>query len=251
VDFLEQLAMDNKSLLTIKEQATACYPNEACGVFVKAGKREKAIACRNISSSPKTQFLMDMGDFQAAADQGEVIGVWHTHVDVAPTPSDADVTGCENTEMPWHILSIYKDGESFRFSEPVVVTPGGHEMPYLERQYVFGVQDCWSLARDFYRREFSIELGDYPRIEEFWKKGHDFFGNNWSAEGFARLVDREPQYGDLFLIQTEGEFPNHIAVYIGDEMIMHHATGRLSRREIFGGYWKKHAVVHLRHKTKC
>jgi cell wall-associated NlpC family hydrolase len=53
-------------------------------------------------------------------------------------------------------------------------------------------------------------------------------------------------------MQTDGSGnPNHIAVYIGNEMILHHGHGRLSRRDIYGGFWQKHTTHHLRHKTKC
>lgn len=244
--------MDIKDLaLAMREFGEAQYPNEACGLVVKVGKKSLPVVCRNRAEDPRNNFVMDIHDYAAAADQGEIIGVWHTHVECPNSPSDADLVGCENSGLPWYITSIHKSEDGFISDGPIVVNPSGFELPYLERPYVFGVLDCWSLVRDYYRREFGITLGDYPRIEKFWEQGHDFFGQNWKNEGMVKLIDREPIPGDLFILQTGHANPNHIAIYIGDDMILHHCHGRLSRRDIYAGYWHKHTMLHLRHESKC
>lgn len=241
----------NDMMAVIKEAAAAAYPNEACGLIVRRGAKSVTVVCSNVSETPKTHFVMDVRDYAKAADQGEVIGVWHTHVEQSNKASDADLAGVENSELPWYIVSVFKAGDEFIFEGPNVVEPSGHETPYLERPYAFGVLDCWSLVRDYYRREFGIKLGDYPRIEYFWQHGFNFFGENWKKEGFVKMIDAEPKVGDLFIIQTAPENPNHIAVYVGEEQILHHCHGRLSKRDIYGGYWLKHTVLHLRHESKC
>jgi proteasome lid subunit RPN8/RPN11 len=245
--------MSNDLVSFVQEEGARQYPNEACGLVVRVGKKSVPVACKNVAENPTQHFVMDVRDYAAASDMGEIIGIWHTHIEIDPTPSDADKMGCENSELPWFIMSVYKAEGGYNFSEMTVTEPSGFEMPYLERPYAFGVLDCWSLVRDYYRREFNIKLGDYPRIERFWANGFDFFGENWKNEGFVQLVnDEEPRTGDLFLIQTDGSGnPNHIAIYLGDEVILHHCHGRLSRRDIYGGYWNKHTTHHLRHKSKC
>ena len=244
--------MGTDLLATIQEEGMRQYPAEACGVVIRKGKKSIAIACKNAAENPNAHFVMDVNDYASAADEGEIIGIWHTHPNASPQPSDADRVGCENSEVPWYIVGVYRVDGEFSFSEMVSFEPNGFEMPYIERPYAFGVMDCWSLVRDFYKREYGMTLGDYPRIEKFWKNGFDFFGENWKKEGFIQLIDEEPRDGDLFLMQTDGSGnPNHIAVYIGNEMILHHGHGRLSRRDIYGGFWQKHTTHHLRHKTKC
>jgi proteasome lid subunit RPN8/RPN11 len=235
----------------IREAAIASYPKEACGVVLSVGKKSLPVVCGNTSPAPENHFIIDLHDYAAACDRGEIIGIWHTHVESPAKPSDADRAGCENSDLPWYIVSIYKVNGHFQLSEVEVLTPSGFEMEYIGRPYVFGVFDCWTLIRDYYRREFNICLGDYPRIEKFWRKGHNFFGENWEKEGFKKLIDVEPKSGDLFLFQTDNNhFPDHIGVYIGDDTFLHHSYGRLSRRDIYGGYWHKHTSFHLRHKTK-
>lgn len=245
--------MASNSLTDVMQaSAAAQYPSEACGVVIRKGKKSIALPCKNLAENPRAHFVMDIHDYAAAADQGEIIGIWHTHVEMSNSPSDADRVGCENSELPWYIISIHKAGDSFVFSDAYVLNPSGFEMPYLERPYAFGVLDCWSLVRDYYRREYQIKLGDYPRIERFWVEGFNFFSDNWKREGFVSLVDdEEPKAGDLLILQTSQGSANHIAIYVGDQMIMHHCHGRLSRRDIYGGYWLKHTVLHLRHETKC
>lgn len=242
----------NDLVLAIQAAGAAAYPNEACGVVIRAGKKSIPIPCKNVAEHPTMHFVIDVNDYAEAAKLGEVIGIWHTHVELPAIPSDADKVGCENSEMPWYIVGVFKAGDTFSFTDMEVVEPSGFELDYLERPYAFGVLDCWSLVRDYYRREYGIKLGDYPRIEKFWKEGYNFFGENWKNEGFRQLInDEEPRTGDLFLIQTDGEHPNHIAIYLGNEMILHHCHGRLSRRDIYGGFWQKHTTHHLRHESKC
>lgn len=243
----------NDLIQEIQKHGASSYPSEACGVVVKRGKKSVVVPCKNVSETPRTHFVMDLNDYSAAADTGEIIGIWHTHVDLPSRPSDADRAGCENSELPWFIIGVRKGKDDFVFEDMQTIEPNGFEMPYLERPYAFGVFDCWSLARDFYRREYGIKLGDYPRIERFWAKGNNFFGDpiNWEREGMVRLIDQNPKEGDLFLIQSDSTGnPNHIVIYIGNDMILHHCVGRLSTRDIYGGYWQKHTVTHLRHRTK-
>lgn len=237
----------------MRAAAAAAWPNEACGLILQVGKKSVSVLCANTSEEPGSQFLISVEDYCDAAARGEVIGVWHTHVNTSPKPSQADLVGCEASGVPWFILSAYKNevGE-ISFSEIEKVEPSGFELPYIGRPYVFGVLDCWSLVQDYYRREYQIKLDSFPRIPEFWQKGNRFFEENWETQGFVRLLQQEPIVGDTFLMQTSpGGVVNHVAVYVGDGLMLHHAHGRLSRRDVYGGHWLKHTSHHLRHKTKC
>ena len=244
------MTLDDASL--IEKAAIAAYPNEACGLVVRVGKKSVLIECPNTHDNPAQWFRIDPKDYAKAAGVGEIVGVWHTHVDQSNNLSIVDRVEMEKSELPWYIASIHKIGDEFKVTPPAAYHPEGYQEPYIDRPYIYGVFDCWSLVRDYYKREYEIVLGEYPRIEEFWKKGYNFFGENFKREGFEKLIDQEPQVGDLFLIQTDNhDFPNHIAIYIGDDQILHHCHGRLSRRDIYGGYWSKHTMHHLRHKSKC
>jgi cell wall-associated NlpC family hydrolase len=70
--------------------------------------------------------------------------------------------------------------------------------------------------------------------------------DNAEAWGFYRVFDLK--VGDVILIQVHANVPNHAAIYIGNEKIMHHVAGRLSKTDPYGGYWLKHSHSIYRHK---
>lgn len=229
------------------------YPHESCGLVVKSGKKAFAIPCENISSMPENHFLLNPRNYVEVSEKYEIIGVWHTHIELSNKPSDADRTGCESSEMPWLIMNISKDRETgaFRKSEVNVISPCGFMLPYIGRPYVFGVLDCYSLVRDYYRKEFSIRLQDAPRVESWWTKGFNFCVECFEDFGFVNLMPaqrKHPKAGDILLIQISADVPNHVALYEGDDTILHHLYGRLSSRDIYGGYYLKHTAYHVRYK---
>lgn len=249
-----ELLTDNDLLKVIREAAMERFPKEACGLVVKVGKKSIAVETENSSENPNAQFLIGADEYARCADMGEVIGVWHTHTNGNPNPSNADYAGCENSGLTWYLQPIRQlEDLSFAFDEFICFEPEGREIPYLERPYAFGALDCWSLVRDYYKREFGIQLGDYPRHHEFWKNPEtNYFHTEWKNENLIDVTGTIPQVGDIFFIQTDKSGnPNHVAVFVGDDMILHHCHGRLSRRDVYGGYWAKHTVRHVRHISKC
>src|SRR6185369_845950 len=141
-------------------------------------------------------------------DGERVVGVYHSHPDGLAEPSMADRTSCEATGVPWYIVSYPAGGYQ-------CVQPCGYEAPYLDRVYVHGVHDCYSIIRDWYRREWKFELPDYERRDEWWLKGQNLYVENFEAAGFVHVPDAAPQRGDVFLIQLRSAVPNHAAINLG------------------------------------
>lgn len=237
----------------ISEKAKLRYPHEACGFLISKGKKTVAIEVANESPDPRNYFLINPEHYSDAESQGEILAVWHTHVDEPNVPSQADLAGCESSDLPWLLMSVYKRSDGFETTSIKTFYPKGYEQPLVGRPYVFGTFDCWSLVVDYLKREHQIELSnDYPRIESFWRKSEsNFFDNCFQNEGLVE-VSGEPIDGDVFMFQTDASgHANHVAVYVGDGKILHHVTGRLSVIDVYGGYWKKHTIRHLRHGSKC
>lgn len=236
-------------LKAFQEEAEARYPEEACGYVVKVGKKQRFVPCKNSAAKPKNDFRIDQDEYQRCADIGEIIAVWHTHPDKTNQPSECDRVECENTGLPWFINAITKGEEGFVFGETFLLEPEGYMMDYLGRPYHYGLIDCYSLLRDYYKGEYGVELAvlKNARDTRFWDFGNPVIENSYAELGFERVYDAQPKPGDVILIQTGGSVANHVAIYIGDDMILHHVEDRLSSRSVYGGYWHKHTAGILRH----
>lgn len=237
------------------QEAIRRYPEEACGVIVKKGKKQEFVPLLNTApktdnSGPELEFYISEEEFARASDIGEVIAIWHTHPDKTNQPSDADRLECENLELPWLINGITKTDEGeWHFTETFLLEPSGFVLDYLGRPYHYGLIDCYSILRDYYMGEYGIALDRMRHCREtrFWEFNNPVIEGHYEELGFERVYDTEPREGDVFLIQVGGKVANHVAIYIGDDMILHHCENRLSSRNIYGGYWQKHTVAHLRH----
>lgn len=220
------------------------YPNECCGVVAVVSGRERYFPCENINPTPSVQFTIKPDDFAAADDAGEITHIVHSHVHIPPHPSDADRASCEATGVPWLICNPQTEewGEC---------SPCGYEAPLVGREHVWGVMDCWTIVADWYRRERGINLMSVPRRKDFWRFGENPLGNNWQAAGFRKLDEGEEiETGDVILMQTgDSGVPNHVALYLGDDVILHHAENRLSSRDVYGGWYRKHTVMVVRYAS--
>lgn len=248
--------MINKNLVKkIQKIGIERFPNEACGFIITKAGKNNLIECRNDALYPETQFLINPDEYLKVSELGEIIGVWHTHTNGNIEPSESDLYGCEATNLPWYLVSITKTEDAVHCSDIISFTPHGYEAPYVGRPYVYGSFDCWTLCKDFYKREFNIELKDYPRIENFWINSEtNYFINKFEECGLKDVSNLPIQYGDIVFIQTDNSGnPSHSAIYVGEEKILHHCINRLSKHDsyMYGSYWLKHTVKRVRHEKRC
>lgn len=237
----------------MREHAERSWPNEACGLLVGVGKKAHFLACQNMASNPREHFVIGPTDYARAEDMGEVLAVWHSHPDGVPEPSEPDLAGIETTELPWFISSISKTGDAFSHQGPNLFNPTGFQADYVGRPYIFGIYDCYQLVVDYYAREYGIALDPFHnlRLERWWTMGHDFFGAHFESQGFVEITDKDYREGDLLLFAVDSAVPNHVALYVTGDIILHHMITRLSRRETCGSFWNSKITHHLRHKTRC
>ena len=120
----------------------------------------------------------------------------------------------------------------------------------MGREFVFGVVDCYTLVRDWYAREYGVQLRDYDRRDKFWDRGENLYMDNFAAEGFAKIPLEEVRRGDLILMNLVSPLPNHAAIYMGDQQVLHHVQSRLSSRDVYGSYYRKSTACALRHESR-
>lgn len=213
------------------------FPKEACGLIIVRKGREVYWPCKNLAER-NDQFIIDHEDYATAEEHGEIIGVVHSHCNKGPEPSEADRVVCSRGKLTWHIIGLPTE----RWH---TMQPDGYEAPLIGRPFQHGVLDCYALCRDWYRTERGIEIPDYERKDEWWLNGENLYLDKFRDAGFVENPELVP--GSALLMQIASPVPNHAAIYIGDDMIIHHLQGRLSSRDVYGGYWRKVTVKVLRH----
>ena len=227
----------------ILQHAQAEQPKECCGLICVVKGRRRYFPCNNLAETPDEHFVLDPMDYANAEEQGEVVAIIHSHPITNPEPSEADLVACEKTGVPWHIINPLT--EQWGYCEP-----SGYELPYVGRVFVHGVVACYTLVRDWYAREYGIELRDYDRRDQWWNHGYNLYLENFAKEGFSEIPVADVQPGDLILMNLSSPVPNHAAIYLGDQLVLHHVQQRLSSRDVYGGYYGKITACALRHESR-
>ena len=208
-------------------------PRESVGVLIVIKGKEQYYPCNNLSTYSQQCFILDPEDYVKADALGEITAIVHSHPVTPPSPSQADKVSCEQSGLKWHIVN--PKTETWGYCEPT-----GYKPPLIGRQWVWGVTDCWSLVRDYYKEQHNIQLLDYQRPTT----PQDFLDNPLFEQyaertGFRELYkDEKLQKGDVLLMSILHPTLNHVAIFLGDE-ILHHLADRLSTREPYNEWLLK------------
>ena len=199
--------MTPQTIEAIRAHAVREFPREACGLLVVVRGREQYIACRNLAGNA--------GHFILSSRK--VLPKPKTGVESAPavraipmpngpaTPSEADRTACRGERASSGISCpvSWRAGGQPEAGEIVTLAPCGYEAPLVGREFPHGVNDCYQLVRDWYRRERGIELKNFMRTDGWWERGGNLYLKHYAETGFY-LVDGEPEEGDMIVVQRSG-----------------------------------------------
>lgn len=235
-----QLVLDSaEAVQAFKEHCYADLYLERCGLFVINAGAVTFVPCDNNAYDKKNSFLIHPADFVAAADVGDVIAVGHSHVVGTAKPTNEDKINSENCKLPFVI---------FQPEANVLETydPTGMPVDLIGRSWTLGVSDCYTLARDYYKM-FGVELQDYMRNSADILKSRSLFLEHFAENGFHE-VEGPPKMHDGLLMNVLADIPNHCAIMVSDNLILHHLQHRLSCREPYAGYWRRHTTKILRHE---
>ncbi len=229
------------------------YPRECCGLFIVFKGRERYLPCRNIASTPQEHFVLHPEDFAKAEEFGEIIALGHSHPNMLrAAASESDKVACEQTNLTWHIVSLYvpDDQDTPVISDAATIEPCGYKAPLAGRQFSHGVLDCYTLVQDYYREHMGMELPHFERRDDWWINGENLYLDNFEKAGFERI--KGPiQVGDIILMEiAPTNAPNHAGVYYGDGLILQHLMNRLSSRDVYSGYFQQVTYMVIRHKSK-
>lgn len=226
-----------------KKWALKSFPREACGLVIIERGHEVFVPCNNLSELDDN-FILDPRDYVAAEARGEIVRVVHSHCYIPARPSEADKVSCEASGLLWSILSLPTE-TWFDFG------PEGYKAPLVGRTWAHAIHDCYGLAIDYYREKLGITLQDYNRSFEWWHKGGNLFIDNLPESDFESVPIASLREHDLIVMQIGSPVANHCGIYLGGGRFLHHLHRRLSCREQYAGYYRRHTVKVLRHKTLC
>ncbi len=137
--------MQDKTLEDFKNHVEIEYPKEACGFVLGVGKKERYFPANNIADEPEKYFILDPHSYVDAEDMGDILAICHSHPNEGCEPSEADKVACEASNKPWHILS-WPGNRLYSWE------PSGYEAPIVGRTFSYGVLDCCTLMRDYYKK---------------------------------------------------------------------------------------------------
>lgn len=224
----------------IEAAAVAVCPQEMCGLLTHDG----FIQCDNTADDPLTGFRISARDY--AAYHAETIAVVHTHVPqrhspLDPrTPSYADIVGQRQTGLPWLIYAC--DG-SMISADPVQL-PRVPNQDYLNRPFIWFINDCYSLVQDYYRFEFGIVLPDHKADKDYQqiRQINDLFIEHIEDYGFKVHHNLEGlKNGDLLLLDRSGFKRNHLGIYHDGSVL--HQDGLSVKQPISDFYGRINCVL--------
>ena len=228
------------ALLHAKEQD----PKESCGLLLNVRGKEKYFPCQNLAITSHQCFIMNPEDFVAGDSLGEIIGIVHSHPITPPIASEADKISCEQSNLPWYIVNPKTElwGK---------YTPSGYKPDMIGLPWVWGITDCWSLVRRFYKEKLNIELRDWERPltpEQF--QDDPMFERCAKDTGFIELKNEEKlKNGDLLFMSIGAVGLNHVAIFVDGDVI-HHLRDRLSCREPYNPWLLKCTGMRLRYASQ-
>ena len=216
-------------------------PKESCGLLIDVKGKEKYYPCKNLSSYSQQCFIIDPEDYAKAEDSGKVLAVIHSHPVTPPVASQADMISCEESGLIWHIVNPKTEQWGF-------YKPSGYKPPLIGRHWVWGITDCWSLVRDWYKEKLGITLRDWdrPTTPEEFIENPMFEKCAWRT-GFRQLRPEEKlENGDLIFMSIMATGLNHVAIFL-DGDVLHHLADRISCREPYNQWLLKCTGMRLRY----
>lgn len=245
------MKLTKKAQAAIIAHAAECYPRECCGVIVK----RQYIPCNNIAHVD-SEFMIDPMDIVKAEAIGKIQAIVHSHPDGTTKPSTLDRLQIAQHGVPWVIVSYPEQN--------IEIHNEGMTAPLINREYIHGVLDCFSIVRDYYARELDIAIDDFERTDLWWESADSsLYLDNFESQGFVQVPDLQRHDVILCRVQPTKQV-NHALIYLGNDgslkseqtepvigghLVLHHPYRRRSRREIYGNLWRERTAIIVRHKS--
>lgn len=172
----------------------------------------------NIADDPKNQFEFDL----SGIDYDSIDVIVHSHINGISYLSDADRKAQVASGKEWWLVV----GDKIHKYKPVPLLRG--------REFIYGKNDCGTLIEDAMHL-CGINLRHYQRgtIEKDAEIGK--LENTLPKLGFERI---DEIVEGAVILTSSGDEANHAALYIGDDRVLHHIYGGISKRAFYGSEFR-------------
>lgn len=243
------MKLTKTQLNKFKKHVLKEYPHEACAIVVDIDGKLKVINCKNTHEKPENHFKIDGSFIADYVINGQLRAVLHSHIaksnhqlDIR-TPSANDIQGQIDSNVPWGIVST--DGVTV--SDPLWIDDNEIQ-PLLERQFISGIHDCYSIWRDYYILNFGIKMRRYAIDYNWWNNNFNFYSDeNIASEGFIEIPFNEVREHDVIIFKIASPVPNHVGVCCGNNKMVHQLNHRLSCEDSISK-WRKYIHKCYRYK---
>jgi proteasome lid subunit RPN8/RPN11 len=204
------------------------YPNESCAIFIN----NKLEFLENINEAPGDHFEFSLDDNKKVL---KALGLIHSHPNGLLLPSESDMRSQMSLNIPFGLVTVGVDSvsRSIWWSDDLL------SFNLEGRPFVHGIFDCYSLIRAYYKQSRSVVLKDYARNVDWWEGKENLYVENFQNCGFKQISNGDTlQEGDVILMAVNTNMPAHAAIYLGNDLILHHLSGRISRKDRYHT-WKK------------
>ena len=205
----------------IISHAISEYPNESCGLIIK---NKGFVPCKNKHKDPLNNFKLEAKLYK---DFKNVIAVIHSHPNGNLYPSENDMKQQMISKKIWGILTT--DGKTCSdilwFGDKALKRNNFSDL--IGRPFVHGVYDCYSLVRDYHFIINNLNIKDYPRSWDWWNNDKNLYFDLFNDCGFKIINNlKEIKIGDSFLWQIKSNVNNHSGIYLGNNLVLHHISGK-------------------------
>lgn len=216
-----------------------CLTNKNEAVWLANVETLETLVLENVSKRPYHEFLLSVTGSLEVRSKVYPWVLCHTHVHPHSLSSFSpqDCKQIENLPLLGHFMYHTVTGQyQFRLSEFLET-----ERSYIGREWDWALRNCYTLVRDWYKREKGIYLPPrYLECEKFYQvdPNWDMYQENLPEYGFETVNPWDYSHGDLVLM-TLGRThnPNHIGILIKEEgeplKVLHHIGGRPSCIEVY------------------
>lgn len=225
----------NSVITAAKAHALAQYPNECCGLVIN----NEYIEFTNASETPTDSYVFPEGSEEQVEIASAVI---HSHPDGNNYPSKTDMESQIAANKIYGIIKCTKTTTD----NPIFWGDFRLEESLIGREFIHGINDCYSIIRAYFWQVKQIKLIEIPRNWNWWEEGEDLYIANFKAAGFSQITESEAVEGDCFLGKILSDQINHGGIYLGKGKGLHILTNRLSRREPINN-WTKYISYWMRY----